>query len=98
MLALTTEATEAIEAILKAPGVPAGAGIRIIPVAPEDGSVTSELQVEVADQPEERDEVIEEAGARVFVEDSLCGYLEDKMLDAEMAQERIRFSLAGRPG
>jgi hypothetical protein len=32
----------------------------------------------------------------VFVEDSLCGYLDDKMLNAEMVQERIRFSLAGQ--
>ncbi|MBV8941178.1 MAG: HesB/YadR/YfhF-family protein, partial [Solirubrobacterales bacterium] len=49
MLALTSQATEAIERILTAPGVPDGAGIRIMPVAPNDGeAVTSELQVEVA--------------------------------------------------
>lgn len=87
----------AIEHILTAPGVPAGAGIRIMPVAPNDGeAVTSELQVEVAESPIEGDEVVEEAGARVFVEDSLCGYLADKTLDADVADERVRFSLAGQ--
>jgi Fe-S cluster assembly iron-binding protein IscA len=97
MLVLTPEATQAIERILKAPGVPDSAGLRIMPVGPTDESdVTSELQVEVAKQPGERDEVIEAKGARVFVEDSLCGYLDDKLLDAEMVQERIRFSLAGQ--
>lgn len=97
MLALRSEATQAIERILAAPGVPDGAGLRIMAVAPSDESeVTSELAVEVAEQPGERDEVIEEGRARVFVEDSLCGYLDDKMLNAEIADERIRFSLAGQ--
>lgn len=97
MLVLTSEATQAIERILKAPGVPESAGLRIMPVGPnDDADVTSELQVELAEQPGERDEVIEGNGARVFVEDSLCGYLDDKMLNAEMVEERIRFSLAGQ--
>jgi Fe-S cluster assembly iron-binding protein IscA len=97
VLSLTSDATQAIERILKAPGVPDDAGLRIMPVAPTDESeVTSELQVEVANQPDERDAVIEANGARVFVEDSLCGYLDDKTLDAETDRERIRFSLAGQ--
>ncbi len=97
MLTLTPEATKAIERILTAPGVAEGAGMRIIPADPSEGQVTSELQVEVADRPTEGDEVIEDAGARVFVEDSLCGYLADKVLDAETAEDRVRFSLAGQP-
>src|SRR5690349_1133013 len=96
MLTLTSEATHAIERILKAPGVPDSAGLRIIPVAPEESEVTSELQVELVEHPGESDDVIEHAGARVFVEPSLCGYLDDKMLDAQMVKERVRFSLAGQ--
>jgi Fe-S cluster assembly iron-binding protein IscA len=97
MLVLTSEATQAIERILKAPGVPDSAGLRIMPVGPTDESeITSELQVEVAEQPGESDKVIEANGARVFVEDSVCGYLDDKLLDAETVEERIRFSLAGQ--
>ena len=97
MLSLTSDATRAIERILKAPGVPDNAGLRIMPVGPsEESEVTSELQVEVADHPDERDAVIEANGARVFVEGSLCDYLDDKTLDAETDKERIRFSLAGQ--
>jgi iron-sulfur cluster assembly protein len=97
MLTLTPEATKAIERILTAPGVAEGAGMRIIPVDPSAGEVSSELQVEVANRPTEGDEVIEDAGARVFVEDSLCGYLADKVLHAETVEDRVRFSLAGQP-
>jgi len=99
MLSLTSEATQAIERILKAPGVPDGAGLRIMPVDPSnEAQISSELQVEVAEQPGERDEVIERDGARVFVEDTLWGYLDDKLLDAETVEQRIRFSLAGQRG
>jgi Fe-S cluster assembly iron-binding protein IscA len=97
MLTLTSDAAKAIERILTAPGVPGGAGIRIKGVTPaDDPAVTSELQVEVAEQPGEGDEVIEEGRARVFVEGSVCSYLADKLLEAEMVEERIRFSLAGQ--
>jgi Fe-S cluster assembly iron-binding protein IscA len=97
MLSLTSQATDAIEQILKAPGVPDGAGVRILPAPPDNGAgVTSELQVEVAERPGDRDEVIEESGARVFLEDSVCGYLADKQLDAEVLEDRVRFSLAGQ--
>lgn len=97
MLTLTPEATKAIERILAAPGVASGAGMRVIAVDPSGGEVSSELQVELADRPGEGDEVIEDAGARVFVEDSVCGYLADKVLDAETVEDRVRFSLTGKP-
>ena len=97
-MTLTAQATHAIERILAAPGVPEGAGIRIMPVTDgNDPAVTSELQVAVAEQPSEGDEVIEEAGARVFVEGRVCGYLADKRLDARVVDERVSFSLAGQP-
>ena len=97
MLALTNNATDAIERILAAPGVPMGAGIRIAPgTAVSDGAAaTSELQLSVAEEPAVGDEVIEEEGARVFVEDTVSDYLDDKHLDAEVIDERVRFSLAG---
>lgn len=98
MLTLTSEATQAIERILQAPGVPDGAGLRIKPVTDDnEPAVTSELQVSVEDQPREGDEVIEADRARVFVEERVCDYLADKQLDAHVVDERVSFSLAGRP-
>lgn len=95
MLALTDNATDAIERILTAPGVPTGAGIRIAPsaVISDGGAPTSELQLSVAEEPADGDEVIEDHGARVFVEDTVSDYLGDKQLDAEVIDERVRFSL-----
>jgi iron-sulfur cluster assembly protein len=98
VLALTHNATDAIERILAAPGVPSGAGIRIAPGASGDGPApASELQLSVAEEPAVGDEVIEEEGARVFVEDTVSEFLEDKRLDAEVIDERVRFSLEGQP-
>jgi iron-sulfur cluster assembly protein len=94
VLALTDNATDAIERILAAPGIPTGAGIRITPGAGNDGGApASELQLSVAEEPAATDEVIEEQGARVFVEDTVSGYLDDKQLDAEVIDERVSFSL-----
>jgi len=97
VLALTHNATDAIERILAAPGVPTGAGIRIAPGASNgDSGPVSELQLSVAEEPADGDEVIEDEGARVFVEDTVSGYLDDKQLDAAVTDERVSFSLAGQ--
>jgi iron-sulfur cluster assembly protein len=97
VLALTSDATEVIERILASPGVPSGAGIRIMPgsAGGNDATPAAELQVAVAEAPGAGDDVIEEQGARVFVEDTVSGYLEDKTLDAVVVDERVQFSLAG---
>jgi iron-sulfur cluster assembly protein len=100
VLTLTTDATEAIERILTSPGVPTGAGIRITPgtSSENDAVPATELNVAVTEGPAVGDEVIEEQGARVFVESTVSSYLDDKLLDAEMIDERVRFSLGGRAG
>jgi Fe-S cluster assembly iron-binding protein IscA len=94
VLTLTTDATDAIERILTAPGVPDGAGLRIAPAAATDTAVpASYLQIAVTVEPDLGDQVIEEAGARVFVEDTVAPYLEDKLLDAEVVDEQVQFTL-----
>jgi iron-sulfur cluster assembly protein len=98
VLELTEQAVQAIERILATAGVPDGAGIRLLAVAPEDGAVTSELEVEIARRPADGDEVVEDAGARLFFQKDLCGYLADKLLHADLADERFRFSLTGKRG
>jgi iron-sulfur cluster assembly protein len=94
VLTLTSDATQAIERILTAPGVPSGAGIRIAQgPSPDGGAPANELQVLVAEAPDDSDAVIEDQGARVFVEDTVSTFLDDKELDAEVVDERVRFSL-----
>ena len=98
MLTLTPDATQAIEQILENPGLPAGAGVRISgtpePSSNGSGPQEIELQMIVAGEPASDDQVIEDAGARVFVDDTLSGVLADKQLDAAVDGERIEFRLA----
>jgi iron-sulfur cluster assembly protein len=46
--------------------------------------------------PGEDDEVIEELGARVFLESTAASLLEDKVLDATVENDRIAFMLTDR--
>ena len=99
MLALTEEATMTIEEILAEPGLPDGSGVRIATAMPETdpaGNAGAEtgLQVGLAARPDTNDEVIEERGARVFVEDTAALLLDDKVLDADRSGEQVRFSIA----
>jgi Fe-S cluster assembly iron-binding protein IscA len=98
MLTLTSEATAVIEGILAAPELPEDAGIRI--AATTDGSSPNSSQpavgafeMTVAEEPAERDEVIEEGGARVFVEGVVADVLNEKILDAQIVNEHVQFSL-----
>jgi Fe-S cluster assembly iron-binding protein IscA len=45
------------------------------------------------DLPDEDDYVIEDEGARIFVEADLAPRLEDKILDAEMTQDGPAFTV-----
>jgi Fe-S cluster assembly iron-binding protein IscA len=98
MLALTDEATEAIEGLLSNPGMPEGAGVRIASSAPAtDGGASTGLEVALATEPDNGDEVIEEAGARVFLEDTVAELLDDKLLDVDRSGDQVRFSLGTQP-
>jgi Fe-S cluster assembly iron-binding protein IscA len=96
VLALTQDATEVIEGLLAGPGVPDGAGVRIASAHPADTDAPSALQVKLAAEPDDHDEVIEESGARVFVEDSVTGFLDDKLLDVDREGDQVRFAILGQ--
>jgi Fe-S cluster assembly iron-binding protein IscA len=97
VLALTHDATDAIEGILAAADEPEHAGIRIAASVPAtDSRGSTGLQVALAEVPADGDEVIEEAGARVFVEETVAPLLEDKTLDADSDGEQVRFSLSNQ--
>jgi Fe-S cluster assembly iron-binding protein IscA len=98
LLTLTQNATETIEQILSSPTMPDGAGIRIMPsLQVMDGSSSGEeLIVAVAEQPGDGDQVIQEGGARVFVQDSIVDPLDDMFLDANVVDQQVRFMLGGQ--
>jgi iron-sulfur cluster assembly protein len=98
VLALTEDATEAIEGLSTAPGVPDGAGVRITPAA-SAVSTAEDLLVVMAREPADTDEVLEEPAGRlrVFIADEVAEFLDDKLLDAELVEDRVLFSLEEQP-
>jgi iron-sulfur cluster assembly protein len=96
VLTLTQDATEVIEGLLAGPGVPDGAGVRIASAYPADTDAPSALQVKLAAEPGDHDEVIEDSGARVFVEDAVIGFLDDKLLDVDREGDQVRFAILGQ--
>lgn len=86
MLVLTEAAAEVVKSVTSTPQIPDGAGLRIAssPSEPEDPGA---LQVTAVAGPGENDQVIEAAGARVFLEPQAAAYLDDKVLDAQFDEQ-----------
>jgi iron-sulfur cluster assembly protein len=99
MLVLTEAAAEVVKSLTATAQAPEGAGLRISSAAPQPGE-TGALQVSAAPGPGENDQVIEAAGAHVYLEPQAAAYLADKVLDAQVDGEgNPHFSLGvQRPG
>lgn len=91
MLALTEEAVSAVNTILTSAELPEGSGMRISRVPTSENSATPELELRlsVVDAPEEGDQMIGEQP--VFVEPEAAEALDDKLLDAEIVEDQVRF-------
>jgi Fe-S cluster assembly iron-binding protein IscA len=94
VLTLTDTAAEAIRGIVAAPELPDGAGLRI---ATQADAEQAALEVSVAESPADTDQVVSEAGARVFVEAEAVSLLDDKQLDAEIEGTRVGFMITEQP-
>jgi len=93
MLVLTEAAAEAVKALTSTPQAPEGSGLRIASSGAASES-PGELQVSAAPGPGENDQVIDAAGARVYLEPQAAAYLDDKVLDAQIDNEgQAHFSL-----
>lgn len=80
MLTLTTGAVQVIRTVTANPDLPPETGIRI--ATGVNGSEA--LSLSVAPAPEAGDQVVEEEGARVYLEPTAAILLDDKTLDAEV--------------
>jgi iron-sulfur cluster assembly protein len=93
MLVLTEAAAEVVKAITSTPDAPGGSGLRIASSAAAAADPGA-LQVTAAPGPGVNDQVIEAAGAHVYLEPQAAAYLDDKVLDAEVDPEgKAHFSL-----
>jgi Fe-S cluster assembly iron-binding protein IscA len=82
MLVLTKAAAEVVKSVTSTPQAPQAAGLRISSSIPAPDSA-GELQLEAVPGPDENDQVLEAAGARVFVAPQAAVFLDDKVLDAQ---------------
>ncbi|RMI31313.1 hypothetical protein [Nocardia stercoris] len=90
MLKLTNTAVEAVRTITAREDTPPDAGLRIYTV---DGSGT--LQLAVAAEPADQDQVVLTDGSRVFLDEQAAALLDDKVLDTALdANGRGTFFLA----
>jgi iron-sulfur cluster assembly protein len=93
MLTLTPSAVEAVDTLLhSSPEVPDDAGLRIGSAGP------SQLTIELAAEPAPGDQVIEEGGARVFVDAGAAPLLENAQLEARQEGDQIAFGLSPAGG
>jgi iron-sulfur cluster assembly protein len=91
MLTLTDSAVTAIRSLTSQPELPEDTGLRIM--SQNEGGPA--FQVTLAEHPADGDQVIESAGARVFLEPGAALALDDKSLDAQVDdQGTVAFTLA----
>jgi Fe-S cluster assembly iron-binding protein IscA len=91
MLLLTDTASQVICSLVDRPELPTGAGLRISTT----GNGTEPLAVATAAEPEAADQVVEEQGARVFIDAGAAAILDDKVLDARVTDGgNVQFVLA----
>jgi hypothetical protein len=98
MLALTDRAAQTIGALTDQPGVPEDAALRISSSAADDDPTGegATLEITLVEDPDEGERAIEDPP--VYVEPGLASeFLEDKVLDAEIGQDQVRFSIAQQP-
>jgi iron-sulfur cluster assembly protein len=66
-------------------------GLRMVA---ERAGTQANFDLSVVPLPAEDDEVIEEQGARVFLEPEAASLLDDKVLDASVEQDQVAFTIA----
>ncbi|SDS09766.1 Fe-S cluster assembly protein HesB [Agrococcus carbonis] len=89
MLTLTENAQTVISGIVSGAEAPQTGGIRISQDVEGAG-----LAVAVANQPEADDQVVESAGAKVFLDPQAAVALDDKVLDASAQPDgRVDFAI-----
>ena len=83
MLTLTDSAVSAIRSLTSQPDLPGETGLRIM----AQGEGAPSFQLALADGPIAGDQVVEEGGARVFLEATAAEVLDDKALDAQVNEQ-----------
>ena len=94
MLTLTENASTVVKTIVEQSETDQQAGLRIS----QDAVDSPALHVIAIEAPQPGDQVLEEDGARVFLEETAAETLEDKVLDAQVDDNGgVQFTLSVQP-
>lgn len=94
MLTLTENASSVVKTIVDQSGGNQQAGLRIS----QDAADSPALHVIATEAPLPGDQVVEEGGARVFLEETAAETLDDKVLDAEVDESGgVQFAIGVQP-
>jgi Fe-S cluster assembly iron-binding protein IscA len=93
VLAITEDAATAIDSIVASSGLPQGAGLRITQeLNTQSGQEgRTDLRLSVVESAKEGDEVLEDV--QIFLEPEVADFLDNKLLDADIEGDEVRFSL-----
>jgi iron-sulfur cluster assembly protein len=90
VLTVTPIASEAIRRLVETSPAPDSGGMRIAPG--EETPAGTPLELSLVDAPEDEDETVSDGeGATVYLEHEVAGFLDDKVLDAEVDEGRVTF-------
>jgi iron-sulfur cluster assembly protein len=90
VLTLTPTAAEVVRTLVDQSSSPESGGLRI---AAEDGDAGVELELSLVVEPEALDETVEQEGATVYLDPGAAQLLDDKLLDAQVAEDHVTFVL-----
>lgn len=91
MLTLTENASAIVNEITSQPGLADTAGLRIT----ADSAPEPAFAVTAAEQAEPGDQIVEQGGATVYLDESAAELLDDKVLDAAVDPSgKVEFALA----
>ena len=93
MLAITEDAAAAVDSIVASSGLPEGAGLRITQEQNTQSGeeARTDLRLSLVESAEEGDEVLEDV--QIFLEPQAADFLDNKLLDADVEGDEVRFSL-----
>ncbi len=94
MLALTENAADVIRRLTDAPIADA---VRISTAGETPNGHGPSLQIELVPGPVGNDALVEAEGARIYVDPAAMRMLDDKVLDADVEGEQVRFAVFEQP-
>lgn len=95
VLTITPAAAEALRQIRETDDLGDGTGLRV--TARLDGDEVA-IELDMVEGPHDGDEVVEQGGARVFLDPESAGLLTEVELDVEEHGDHVHFNFAQRAG